>query len=317
MTFASGCGATATLLHTLKMGDHIVVCDDVYGGTQRYMRKFFADNHGMTADFIDITDIQNVVNAIKKETKMVWIETPTNPTLKLIDIEECVKVVKSVSTDIKVIVDNTFSSPYISSPLLLGADVAYHSLTKYIGGHSDFVMGGLVFKDTDYHKQVFYTSYSLGANPSAFDCYLALRGIKTLELRVLQGTKSAFHIAHYLENHPSVDSVIYPGLKTNKFHAVAKKQMRGFGGMISFRVKGGKEQASKFLKNCKVFTLAESLGGVESLAQSPAFMTHASVDPAIRATLGITDNLIRISLGVEDMDDLIADIDSSLQASQK
>jgi cystathionine gamma-lyase len=277
IVFSSGCGATATILHTLKVGDHVLVCDDVYGGTQRYMRRFFAENHGMNPEFVDITDLEKVKAGLRKETKMVWIETPTNPTLKVIDIAAVVKIVKEFNPEIKVIADNTFASPYISSPLLLGADVAYHSLTKYVGGHADLVMGALIFKDSDYHAKVSYASGSLGACPSAFDCYLALRGIKTLELRVLQTTKSAYHIAHFLENNPNVESVIYPGLKTNKYHEVAKKQMRGFGGMISFRIKGDKEQASKFLKACKIFTLAESLGGVESLAQVPALMTHASV----------------------------------------
>ena len=317
IAFSSGCGATATLLHTLKMGDHVIVCDDVYGGTNRYMRRFFTDNHGMNAEFVDITDVTNVTKAIKKETKMLWIESPTNPTLKLIDLDVVIKEVRKVDPNIKIIVDNSFASPYISSPLLLGADVAYHSITKYIGGHSDIVMGALIFKDNEYMKRAHYAAMSLGVNPGAFDCYLALRGIKTLELRVIQATKSAYHLAHFLEKHPNVDSVIYPGLKSNKYHEVAKKQMRGFGGMISFRVKGGKEQASKFLKACKVFTLAESLGGVESLAQVPALMTHASVSAEERATLGITDNLIRLSLGVEDTDDLIEDADRALEASQK
>ena len=180
IAFASGSGATATLLHTLKAGDHIIVCDDVYGGTQRYMRKFFTENHGMSAEFADISDINNVVKAIKPETKMVWIETPTNPTLKLIDIAGVCQAVKKDRPDIKIIADNTFASPYITSPLLLGADVAYHSLTKYIGGHSDFVMGALIFKDVEYCKLVHFVSYSLGACPSPFDCFLALRGLKTL-----------------------------------------------------------------------------------------------------------------------------------------
>jgi cystathionine gamma-lyase len=193
---------------------------------------------------------------------MVWIETPTNPTLKLINIEAVCKAVKAVNESIIIVVDNTFATPYLSSPLLLGADIAYHSLTKYIGGHSDFVMGAAVFKDKDLHAKVHYAACSLGANPSPFDCYLALRGIKTLELRVVEATKNAFHIAHFLAKNEHVESTIYPGLKDNKYHELARKQMRGFGGMISFRIKGGKEQVSKFLKALNVFILAESLGGV-------------------------------------------------------
>lgn len=248
---------------------------------------------------------------------MVWIETPTNPTLKVIDIQGIVEASKKFNPEIIVVADNTFASPYITSPIKLGADISYHSLTKYIGGHSDLVMGALVFKEEDaYYKRVMLAAMSLGACPGPFDCYLALRGVKTLELRILQATKSAYHLAHFLEKHPHVDSVIYPGLKSHKQHELAKKQMRGYGGIISFRVKGGKEHASKLLKATQIFTLAESLGGVESLAQVPAMMTHASVPAEIRATLGITDNLIRLSCGAEDTEDLIADMDQALQASQ-
>ena len=204
ITFSSGCGATATLLHTLKTGDHVIVCDDVYGGTQRYMRRFFNEKHGMEPEFVDITSVENVIKAIKENTKMIWIETPTNPTMKVIDIEAVAREAKAVNKDILIIADNTFSSPYITSPLLLGADVAYHSITKYIGGHSDIVMGALVFKDEELAKKVHFAAYTLGVNPSPFDCFLALRGLKTLELRVHQATRSAYHIAHFLEKHEFV-----------------------------------------------------------------------------------------------------------------
>jgi cystathionine gamma-lyase len=317
ITFASGCGATATILHTLKQGDHIIVCDDVYGGTQRYMRRFFSEKHGIETEFIDITLVENVEKAIKPNTKLVWIETPTNPTLKLIDIDAVSKAVKAADPNIIILVDNTFPSPYLSSPLLLGADIVYHSLTKYVGGHSDIVMGAAIFKDKELHDKVYFAAYSLGANPSPFDCYLAIRGLKTLELRVIQSTRSAYHIAHFLDKNENIDSTIYPGLKTNKYYEVARKQMRGFGGMISFRIKGGKPQVSKFLKALNIFILAESLGGVESLAQCPAFMTHASVPAEMRAILGITDNLVRISVGVESLEDLIEDLAQALDASQK
>jgi len=299
-------------LHTLQQGDHILVCDDVYGGTQRYIRRFFSEKHGLAADFADISDIENVIKGVKANTKIVWVESPTNPTLKVIDVHEVVTAVKKINENIIVLVDNTFPSPYLSNPLLLGADIVYHSLTKYIGGHSDFVMGALIFKDKAIYDKTYFASYSLGACPSPFDCYLALRGIKTLELRVVASTRSAFHIAHFLEKHPSIEAVIYPGLKTNRFHERAKKQMRGFGGMLSIRIKGAKPQVSKFLKALQVFTLAESLGGVESLAQCPAFMTHASVPEEIRKELGISDNLVRLSIGVENLDDLIVDLNQAL-----
>ena len=317
ITFASGCGATASMLHTLQQGDHILVCDDVYGGTQRYMRRFFKEKHGFKADFADISNTENIKKGLTKETKILWIETPTNPTLKLVDIAEAVKVTKEFNKDIIVVSDNTFATPFLQNPMLLGADVTYHSITKYIGGHSDFVMGALIFKDKALHDSVFYASCSIGANPSPFDCFLALRGLKTLEQRVIASTRSAFHIAHFLEKHPAIQDVLYPGLKSNRFHEVARKQMRGFGGMMSIRIKGEKEQVSKFLKAVKVFTLAESLGGVESLAQCPAFMTHASVPEDIRKELGITANLVRLSVGVESLEDLIADLAQALEASQK
>lgn len=237
--------------------------------------------------------------------------------MKLIDIDAVSKAVKAIDPSIIIVVDNTFASPYLTSPLLLGADIAYHSLTKYIGGHSDFVMGATVFKDKELHEKVYFAAYSLGANPSPFDCYLALRGLKTLELRVIESTKNAFHIAHFLNKNENVESTIYPGLKDNKYHELARKQMRGFGGMISFRVKGGKEQVSKFLKALNIFILAESLGGAESLAQCPAFMTHASVPAELKAILGITDNLVRLSIGVESLEDLIEDLSQALVASQQ
>lgn len=189
---------------------------------------------------MDISDVSNVVKGLKKNTKMIWIESPTNPTMKVIDINAICKEVKAIDPEIIIVADNTFCSPYISSPLLLGADVSYHSITKYIGGHSDVVMGALIFKDQDYAKKVHFAAYTLGVNPSPFDCYLALRGLKTLEVRILQSTRSAYHIAHYLEKHESIENVIYPGLKSNKYHEVAKKQMRGFGAMLSIRIKGGK-----------------------------------------------------------------------------
>lgn len=198
ITFASGCGATATLMHLFKTGDHVIACDDVYGGTQRYLRMFSEAKHGINIEFVDMTEVQNVTKQIRTETKLVWIESPTNPTLKLVDIEAVTKAVKAINPEIIVLVDNTFPSPYLSSPLLLGVDIVYHSLTKYINGHSDVVMGAMIFPDGGLHAKVFYNAFSLGANPSPFDCFLVMRGIKTLEARVIQETSSAFHIAHWL-----------------------------------------------------------------------------------------------------------------------
>lgn len=314
-TFASGCGATAAILHTLKSGDHIVVCDDVYGGTQRYMRLYARDKFGIQVDFVDQTDIALLEAAMQENTKLVWIETPTNPTLKVIDIEEACKVAKKHGAI--TVVDNTFATPLLQSPLLLGADVAYHSCTKYLGGHSDVVMGAVVTNNEELHKKIFVASYSLGANPSPFDCFLMNRGIKTLKVRVEQATKTAYHLAHFMQRHEFVEDVIYPGLKSHPNHEVAKKQMRGFGGIISFRIKGEKPQVSKFLQSLKVFTLAESLGGVESLAQCPYYMTHASVPEETRKALGITNNLIRLSVGIEDLEDILSDVNQALNISQQ
>lgn len=315
VTFASGCGATAAILHTLKSGDHIVVCDDVYGGTQRYMRLFARDKFGLEVDFVDMTNLENLENVIRENTKLIWIETPTNPTLKIIDIQKTVEIAKKVGAF--TVVDNTFATPFLQNPLLIGADVVYNSCTKYLGGHSDVVMGAIATNNEELYKKIYAASCSLGANPSPFDSFLMNRGIKTLPVRVSQATGTAYHLAHFLERHPNVDSVIYPGLKSHPQHEIAKKQMRGFGGMISFRIKGSKPEVSKFLKALKVFTLAESLGGVESLAQVPFFMTHASVPAETRDKLGITENLVRLSVGIESTDDLIEDVDQALKASQE
>lgn len=313
--FASGCGATAAILHTLKSGDHIIACDDVYGGTQRYMRLYAQDKFGIEVDFVDMTDLANIEKAIKPTTKLIWIETPTNPTMKMIDIEAACQVAKK--HNLISVCDNTFASPVLQNPLLLGADISYNSCTKYLGGHSDLVMGAIVSNNEEIYKKVYAASCSLGANPSPFDCYLLHRGIKTLEARVFRSTGNAYHLAHFMQGNELVESIIYPGLKSHPQHQIAQKQMRGFGGMISFRIKGGKEQVSKFLKALKVFTLAESLGGVESLAQCPAFMTHASVPEERRKQLGITENLIRLSVGIESVEDLIGDIQQALLASQQ
>ncbi len=232
----------------------------------------------------------------------------------MVDIEAACKLAKK--HNLISVCDNTFASPYLQSPLLLGADISYNSCTKYLGGHSDIVMGAIVLSNEELYKKIFHASFSLGANPSPFDCFLLHRGIKTLELRAIKSTGNAYHLAHWMEKSELIESVIYPGLKSHPQHEIAKKQMRGYGGIISFRLKGAKEQVSKFLQALKVFTLAESLGGVESLAQCPAFMTHASVPLEKRIELGITENLVRLSVGIESTEDIIADISQALQASQ-
>jgi len=312
MAFSSGCAATTCIIQTfLSSGDHVISCDDVYGGTQRYMRQISQTKNGVDYTFVDMSDVENIVKAAKPNTKLIWVETPTNPTLKVCDIEKICAFAKSKG--ILTVVDNTFPSPYLQSPLLLGADISVNSVTKYIGGHSDVVMGVLVINDIALRDKLFFTSKTIGGTPGPFDCYLALRGLKTLKVRMEAHCRSAQIIAEYLEKHPKVEKIVYPGLPSHPHHEVAKKQMRGFGGMITFYLKGGLEESRKFLASMKTMTLAESLGGVESLIECPAVMTHFSVPPEIRKELGIFDNLIRISVGLEDVEDLLADLDQAFE----
>jgi len=312
LAFSSGCAAMSTIIQTvLSTGDHAICCDDVYGGTQRYMRQISQQRNGIEFSFVDMTDAENVAKAIRSNTKLVWIETPTNPTLKVCDIEKICALAKP--KNIITVADNTFPSPYLQSPLLLGADVSINSVTKYIGGHSDVVMGVAVTNDTALRDKLFFTSKTMGGTPGPFDCYLALRGLKTLKVRMQAHCRSAQTIAEYLETHPKVEKVIYPGLESHPQHEVAKKQMRGFGGMITFFLKGGLEESRKFLAAMKTMTLAESLGGVESLIECPAVMTHFSVPPEVRKELGISDNLIRISVGLEDVEDLVYDLQQAFE----
>jgi cystathionine gamma-lyase len=312
MAFASGCAATTCIIQTLTVsGDHVVACDDVYGGTQRYMRQISKERNGVDYDFVDMTDIKKVEAAIKPNTKLIWVETPTNPTLKVCDIEAICKLAKEKG--IITAVDNTFPSPYLQSPLLLGADISVNSVTKYIGGHSDVVMGVLATNDLAMRDKLFFTSKTMGGTPGPFDCYMALRGLKTLKVRMDAHCRSAQIIAEYLETHPMVEKVIYPGLQSHPQHEVAKKQMRGFGGMITFFLKGGIEESRRFLAAMKTMILAESLGGVESLIECPAVMTHFSVPPEIRKELGISDNLIRVSVGLEDVEDLVYDLKQAFE----
>lgn len=306
--FASGCAATTTVMQMLKQGDHVVAFDDMYGGTFRLFDKVLRHN-GLDFTFTDLTDVENFTRAIKPNTKMVWLETPTNPTLKLTDIAAIVKIAKQ--KEIMVVVDNTFMSPYFQRPLELGADIVVHSATKYIGGHSDIVGGIAVTSSQALAEKIGFLSNSMGGVQGAFDSFLALRSLKTLPIRMRAHAENAMKIAVFLEGHPHVERVIYPGLKSHPQHELAKSQMSGFGGMITFFIKGGIESSRKFLESVKVFALAESLGGVESLIEHPAIMTHASVPAEQRKKIGIDDSLIRLSVGIEDFDDLLADLEQA------
>ena len=298
-------------MQTLHAGDHVVCIDDVYGGTQRLFRRVLSEHALLTFTFIDMADPEVVEAAINQKTKLLWLESPTNPTLKITDIAAISHITKKYP-QLWYVVDNTFMSPYLQNPLCLGADIVLHSVTKYIGGHSDCVMGALAMNDDDIYAKLKFIQNAVGAVPSPFDCYLALRGIKTLHVRMEAAQKNAMTIARYLEGHEKVESVLYPGLETHPQHEIAKKQQKGFGGMITFFVKGGLAQATGFLANLRLFTLAESLGAVESLAESPAAMTHASVPLEKRLELGISDTLIRLSIGIENVDDLVEDLHSAL-----
>ena len=309
LAFGSGCGAMTTVCHLLKSGDHVVCCDDVYGGTYRLFTKVIA-NDGIESTFVDLTKENHLTQALKKNTKLVWIETPTNPLLKLIDIEKISQICKSKK--LLCVVDNTFMSPYFQNPLDLGADLVVHSTTKYLNGHSDVIGGAIVTNTLELYERLLFLENAMGTIPGPFDSWLVLRGIKTLALRMKTHEANALKIASFLEAHPAIEKVMYPGLKSHPQHALAKKQMRGFGGMISIVVKGGLNPAKKFLEKTKLFSLAESLGGVESLIEHPAIMTHASVDKAIREKGGIVDGLVRLSVGIEHVDDLISDLKQAL-----
>ncbi|MEK6774234.1 MAG: PLP-dependent aspartate aminotransferase family protein [Bdellovibrionota bacterium] len=302
---ASGCAATTTILHLLKQGDHVVAGDDMYGGTFRLFDKVLKNN-GLEFSYVDLTKPENFEKAIKSNTKLVWLETPTNPTLKLVDIRKISAMAKS--RGIVVAVDNTFLSPYFQRPIELGADIVIHSATKYIGGHSDMVGGVMATNRDDLAERLAFLSNSMGGIAGPFDSFLALRSLKTLPLRMKAHQKNAEAIADFLEGHKKVEKVVYPGLKSHPQHSLAKEQMLGMGGMITFYIKGGLPAARSFLENVNVFSLAESLGGVESLVEHPAIMTHASVPVENRKLLGIDDSLIRLSVGVEDLEDLMDDL---------
>ncbi len=309
--FGSGCAASATLVHLLNPGDHIVCSDDLYGGTFRLFDKVFTrGGKGHEFSFVDLTDLNNLEGAFTPKTKMLWLETPTNPMLKIIDIEAAAKFAKSKGA--LVVVDNTFMSPYLQRPLDLGADIVFHSATKYLNGHSDMVGGVSVTKDKELADRIYFLQNSIGAVAGPMDSWLAMRGLKTLHLRMDRHNENAAVLAALLEKHPGVEKVYYPGLTDHPGHEIAKRQMRGFGGMISFVVKGNLAQAKKVAESTKIFQLAESLGGVESLIEHPAIMTHASVPGPQREALGISDGLVRISVGIEAIVDLKEDLSRAL-----
>ncbi len=307
--FASGCAASTTIMHLLKAGDHVVAGDDMYGGSFRLMDKVIRHN-GIDFSFVDLTNPENLARAIKPNTKMLWLETPTNPMLKLVDIRKlsAMATAKGMIT----VVDNTFMSPYFQRPLDLGATIVVHSTTKYINGHSDIVGGALATSDDRLAEKIQFLTNSMGGIQGAFDSFLAMRSLKTLAVRMKQHELGAAAAAKFLEKHPKIDRVIYPGLASHPQHALAKEQMSGFGGMITFYIKGGMSSARTLLESVKIFALAESLGGVESLIEHPAIMTHASVPAETRKILGIDDGLVRLSVGIEDIDDLLRDLDQAL-----
>lgn len=310
--FASGLACGATVMELLDSGAHVIATDDIYGGSYRLFERVKKRSSGLSYSFIDLTDLAAVEAAIRPETKMIWVETPTNPTLRLVDLEAIAALGRKHG--LITVADNTFASPYIQRPLELGFDIVTHSTTKYLNGHSDMVGGvAIVGDNAELAAQLKFLQNALGAISGPFDSFLALRGLKTLALRMERTCDSALKIARWLESHPAVDRVIYPGLESHPQHALAKKQMTGgFGGIISVEVKGGLAPSRKLLERTRLFTLAESLGGVESLIEHPAIMTHASIPPEQRAAVGITDGLVRLSVGIEDCQDLIADLSQAL-----
>ena len=310
--FASGCAAATTLLHTLRPGDHVVCGDDVYGGTFRLFDKVMRPM-GVESSFVDLRDPAALTAALRPQTKMLWIETPTNPLLRLLDIEAL--AVLAHAQGLLFVVDNTFASPVLQRPLALGADVVLHSTTKYINGHSDVVGGVLVTRDTELAGRLAFLQNAMGGVPSPMDCYLVLRGIKTLAVRMERHAASALQLAQRLEAAPGVARVFYPGLPSHPQHALARRQMMAPGGMISVELAGDIDGARRFLSALKIFTLAESLGGVESLAEHPGLMTHASIPPERRRELGIGDGLIRLSVGLEGLEDLWDDLQGGLRAA--
>ena len=309
--FASGMAATSTILELLDAGAHIVAMDDLYGGTRRLFEQVRARTSNLTFSFVDLTKPESLAAAITDTTKMVWVETPTNPLLRLVDLAAVAEIAKQ--RGIISVCDNTFASPFVQRPLDHGFDIVMHSTTKYLNGHSDMVGGvAITAEGSNYAEPLGFLQNAVGGVSGPFDSFLALRGLKTLGIRMERHCENAGRVAKHLEGHASVAQVYYPGLASHPQHALAQRQMPSFGGMVTAALEGGEPEARRFLERCEIFSLAESLGGVESLIEHPAIMTHASIAPEIRAELGISDALIRLSVGVEDIDDLIADIDNAL-----
>jgi cystathionine gamma-lyase len=310
LCFSSGMGATDAIAKLLRPGDEVITGDDLYGGTYRMFTKVFA-NYGIKFHFIDMKDVDNIKRHVNKNTKLIWLETPTNPTMQIIDIEACAKIAKE--NKLICAVDNTFASPFLQNPLALGADIVMHSVTKYLGGHSDVIMGALCLNDEVLYQQLAFIHNSCGATPGPMDSFLVLRGIKTLHIRMERHCFNGRKVAEFLKTHPKIDKLYWPGFTDHPGHALAKKQMRDFGGMISFSLKGNKqEEAFKIASSMKVFSLAESLGGVESLVNHPATMTHASIPKEERDKAGVVESMLRLSVGIEDIEDLLADLKQAL-----
>jgi cystathionine gamma-lyase len=307
--FSSGLAATGTILELIDSGSHVIALDDIYGGSTRLFEKVRRRSAGLDFTFVDMTNTDAIEKAIKPNTRLIWVETPSNPLLKIVDL----RAVADIARKHKVLMatDNTFATPYLQRPLELGCHIVMHSVTKFLNGHSDMVGGIAVTDDEAIAEKLGFLQNSIGSVPGPFDSFLALRGLKTLDVRMERHCRNAVEIARWLEKHPKVESVIYPGLESHPQHALAKSQMSGFGGIVTFFIKGGLEESRAFLERCRIFALAESLGGVESLVDHPAIMTHASVPAEKRAALGISDQLIRLSVGIEDLDDLIGDLKQS------
>ena len=311
MAFSSGMAATTTILLSLKKGDHVIAGDDIYGGTYRLFEQVLR-NYGLQFTYVNPENPDNVEKAIGKNTRLVWIETPTNPLMRIVDIRRISMISKRAHA--LLVVDNTFMSPYLQNPLAHGADIVVHSTTKYLGGHSDLIGGATITKDKDVQSRLKYLQNAVGAIPGPLDCYLVLRGIKTLAVRMDRHNENARTISEFLTKQPKVEKVNYPGLVDHPQRGIIKRQMRGNGGMLSFHLRGGFNQCKKLLESLRLFTVAESLGGVESLIEHPASMTHASVPRERRLKLGISDNLIRVSVGIEDAEDLVQELNRGFRS---
>jgi cystathionine beta-lyase/cystathionine gamma-synthase len=310
LCFSSGMGASDAVMKMLKPGDEVIAIRDLYGGSYRMFTKVFA-GFGIKFHFVEMHDVNNIREHINDNTRLIWVETPTNPTMQITDVRACSAIARE--NDLILVVDNTFASPYLQNPLDLGADIVMHSVTKYLGGHSDVVMGALCTNSDDIYEKLAFILNSCGANPGPMDCFLVLRGIKTLHIRMQRHCSNGREVAHFLRDHKRIDKVYWPGFEDHPNHQIAKEQMRDFGGMISFTLKGNsKADAFKVASSTRVFSLAESLGGVESLIGHPATMTHAAIPEEERNKSGVTDSLIRLSVGIEDIEDLITDLEQAL-----